>query len=79
MVKEIEIEPATPAEITATEKVMGGEDWAMWIDQLHAAGLLANNVITIAYSYIGPELTHPIYKEGTIGAAKRHLHKTARS
>lgn len=77
VVKEIDIEPATPAEIVATEKVMGGEDWAMWIDQLQAANLLADKAITLAYSYIGPELTHPIYKEGTIGAAKRHLHHTA--
>jgi enoyl-[acyl-carrier protein] reductase / trans-2-enoyl-CoA reductase (NAD+) len=78
VVKEIEIEPATPAEITATEMVMGGEDWMMWIEALLAAGLLAKNVITLAYSYIGPELTFPIYKDGTIGAAKRHLHQTAR-
>lgn len=78
VVKEIEIEPATAAEIAATEMVMGGEDWAMWITQLQAAGLLANNVTTLAYSYIGPELTHPIYKNGTIGVAKQHLHKTAR-
>jgi enoyl-[acyl-carrier protein] reductase / trans-2-enoyl-CoA reductase (NAD+) len=77
IVKEITIEPATPAEMTATEKVMGGEDWTMWIEQLLAAGLLAPHAITLAYSYIGPELTHPIYKDGTIGAAKRHLHKTA--
>lgn len=77
IVKEIDIEPAIEAEIAATEMVMGGEDWAMWIDQLSAAGVLADNVTTVAFSYIGPELTHPIYKDGTIGAAKRHLHKTA--
>ncbi len=77
VVKEIEIEPATADEIAATEMVMGGEDWAMWIDQLLAAGLLAKNAITLAYSYIGPELTHPIYKDGTIGMAKQHLHQTA--
>lgn len=79
VVKAIEIEPATSAEIAATEMVMGGEDWAMWIDQLMMAGLLAKNAITLAYSYIGPELTHPIYKDGTIGVAKQHLHKTARA
>ena len=77
IVKEIEIEPATTAEIAATEKVMGGEDWAMWIEQLSAAGVLADDAITIAFSYIGPQLTHPIYRDGTIGAAKQHLHKTA--
>jgi enoyl-[acyl-carrier protein] reductase/trans-2-enoyl-CoA reductase (NAD+) len=77
IVKEVEIEPATPAEIAATEKVMGGEDWALWIEQLLAAKLLSENVMTLAYSYIGPELTHPIYKEGTIGRAKHHLHQTA--
>lgn len=77
IVKEIEIEPATPTEIAATEMVMGGEDWRLWIDQLLAANLLAPNALTMAYSYIGPLITHPIYKDGTIGAAKRHLHKTA--
>ena len=77
IVKEIEIEPATPDEIAATEKVMGGEDWRMWIEQLLAAGLLSKNAMTVAFSYIGPELTHPIYKDGTIGVAKRHLHNTA--
>lgn len=78
IVKEIELEPAVPQEVIATEKVMGGEDWAIWIDQLMSANLLAPNVITVAYSYVGPELTHPIYKDGTIGAAKHHLHQTAR-
>ncbi|MBS0350573.1 MAG: trans-2-enoyl-CoA reductase family protein [Proteobacteria bacterium] len=79
IVKEVEIEPATETEIKATEMVMGGEDWQMWIEQLLAAEALSTNVMTLAYSYIGPELTHPIYKDGTIGAAKRHLHQTAQS
>ncbi len=78
VVKEIEIEPANAAEIYATEMVMGGEDWALWIEQLQSHQLLAENAITLAYSYIGPELTHQIYKEGTIGNAKRHLHDTAK-
>lgn len=76
-VKEVNIEPATPAEIAATKKVMGGEDWALWIEQLSAAGVLADQAVTVAYSYIGPELTHPIYKDGTIGAAKQDLHEVA--
>ncbi len=77
VVKEIEIEPANSEEIASTQAVMGGEDWQMWIEQLLAEGLLADKMTTLAYSYIGPELTHPIYKNGTIGAAKRHLHNTA--
>ncbi len=77
IVKEITIEPATAAEIQATEAVMGGEDWEMWIKQLLDRNLLAKNVVTLAYSYIGPELTHPIYKEGTIGRAKINLHQSS--
>lgn len=71
------IEPATDDEVRQTIAVMGGEDWGMWIDQLSAAGVLADGAITVAYSYIGPEVTHPIYKEGTIGQAKIDLEKTA--
>ena len=56
---------------------MGGEDWEDWMDTLSAAGVLAENAVTVAYSYIGPKLTYPIYYEGTIGRAKQHLHKTA--
>ena len=56
---------------------MGGEDWAEWIQVLSEAGVLAENAVTVAYSYIGPELTAPIYYNGTIGAAKKHLHQTA--
>lgn len=77
IVKEVDIEPANADEIFATEKVMGGEDWERWIEQLLSANLLANNAMTLAYSYIGPELTHSIYKNGTIGVAKQHLQKTA--
>jgi enoyl-[acyl-carrier protein] reductase / trans-2-enoyl-CoA reductase (NAD+) len=77
VVKDIVIEPADEAEIAATEAVMGGDDWAMWIDLLLQEGLLAPKAITIAYSYIGPALTHPIYKDGTIGRAKQHLQQTA--
>lgn len=76
-VKEITIEPATENEISNTIAVMGGEDWEMWIDFLLKENLLSEDVITIAYSYIGPPLTYPIYKDGTIGIAKNHLHMTA--
>lgn len=72
-VKEITIDAATEEEIQNTVKVMGGEDWEMWIDFLARENVLADGVMTVGYSYIGPELTYPIYKEGTIGKAKEHL------
>ncbi len=71
------IEPATEEEIEATIKVMGGEDWALWIERLLEEGLLSNQAKTIAYSYIGPDVTRAIYREGTIGMAKKHLEQTA--
>jgi len=76
-IKDIQIEPAAPSEITDTIAVMGGEDWEMWIACLSKENLLAKGVKTVAYSYLGPELTHAIYKEGTIGRAKEHLKITA--
>ncbi len=79
--KEIEtvtIEPATPEEIAHTVKVMGGEDWELWIDAMAKAGVLADGFRTVAYSYIGPELTWAIYTDGTIGRAKLHLEETAK-
>ncbi len=76
-VKDITLEAATPEEITNTIAVMGGEDWEMWIDFLAKENLLAEGVKTVAYSYIGPELTHAIYKEGTIGHAKNDLRDSA--
>jgi enoyl-[acyl-carrier protein] reductase / trans-2-enoyl-CoA reductase (NAD+) len=76
-VKDITIEPASEDEIANTIAVMGGEDWEMWIDFLMKENLLANGAATIAYTYIGPELTHPIYKEGTIGRAKADLKHSA--
>ncbi|MDR2737748.1 MAG: trans-2-enoyl-CoA reductase family protein [Puniceicoccales bacterium] len=72
-VHEVTIEPASAEEIQGTEKVMGGEDWELWIGALRSEGLLANGVKTVAYSYIGPEITYPIYANGTIGAAKDDL------
>ena len=56
---------------------MGGEDWEMWVDYLASEKLLAPGVKTVAYTYLGPELTHAVYKEGTIGKAKEHLKMTA--
>ena len=58
---------------------MGGEDWQMWIEALDEAGVLADGVRTVAYTYIGPEITHPVYRDGTIGQAKNHLEKTAKT
>lgn len=52
------VEPATEEEVLSTVKVMGGEDWADWIDALKAADVLTENAVTVAYSYIGPELTY---------------------
>lgn len=76
-VKEVTIEPANEEEINNTIAVMGGEDWEMWIDYLARENLLADGVTTVAYSYIGPKLTHAIYRDGTIGKAKEHLKETA--
>lgn len=77
-VSEVSIEPADEAEIADTVKVMGGEDWEAWIDALEAGGTLAPDARTLAYSYIGPELTYAVYRKGTIGRAKDHLEATAR-
>ena len=71
------MENASDEELASTVKVMGGEDWDMWIRELTEAGCLTEGAKTFAYSYIGPKLTSGIYKDGTIGAAKRHLEKTA--
>ena len=77
LVEEISIESATEQEISDTVKVMGGEDWKMWIDAMKEAGVLAENFQTVAYSYIGPEITWAVYTDGTIGRAKEHLEQTA--
>lgn len=73
----VTIEPATDAEAEATVKVMGGEDWEMWMRGMLDNGVLAPGATTLAYSYIGPDLTKPIYRDGTIGRAKDHLESTA--
>jgi enoyl-[acyl-carrier protein] reductase/trans-2-enoyl-CoA reductase (NAD+) len=75
----VTLPPANEKEIADTVAVMGGEDWRMWIEALAKEGLLAPGVRTLAYSYIGPEMTWPIYRDGTIGRAKSDLEKTARS
>jgi enoyl-[acyl-carrier protein] reductase/trans-2-enoyl-CoA reductase (NAD+) len=77
IVSEISIEPCTEEEIENTVAVMGGEDWAMWIDALKKEKVLAKKAITVAYSYIGPSLTEAVYRKGTIGRAKDHLEATA--
>jgi len=78
-IAEATIPPATEEEVEQTIKVMGGEDWALWIDALDKANVLGRNAITLAYSYIGPPFSWPIYRDGTIGHAKLHLEKTAQT
>lgn len=70
-------EPAEGDEIPNTVKVMGGEDWERWMKMLKEADVLAQGCRTVAYSYIGPELSHAIYRDGTIGAAKKDLEARA--
>ena len=76
-VREITAEAATEEEIGHTVKVMGGEDWVLWAKTLGEGGLLAENFITVAFSYIGPTFTNAIYRHGTIGRAKTHLEESA--
>lgn len=77
IISDVAIDPATDEEVAGTVKVMGGEDWALWIDALKEAGVLAKGFKTTAYSYIGPNLTYDVYRLGSIGKAKEHLEKTA--
>ena len=77
-VKEVTIDPANDFEIAHTEKVMGGEDWALWTRRLVDEDLLAEGCINLAYSYVGPEVTRPIYRNGTIGRAKAHLEEVGK-
>ena len=77
IVTEISIAPCQYNDIANTVAVMGGEDWAMWMEALKAENLLAPGVITVAYSYIGPSLTEAVYRKGTIGRAKDHLESSA--
>lgn len=71
------IEPAVEAEIEGTRRVMGGEDWLLWLEMLDREGLLAPGAVTLAYSYIGPDVTHAIYRDGTVGRAKQDLERTS--
>ncbi len=73
----VTLETASEQEVQETIKVMGGEDWQLWIDALSTQNLLAPHAVTVAYSYIGPDVTTPVYRNGTIGAAKDHLEATA--
>jgi len=77
VVGEVTVEPASQEEIDNTVKVMGGEDWALWMDALNAAGVLTPGCKTVSYTYIGDKLTKPIYGDATIGKAKEHLDVTA--
>ena len=77
LLRDITAEPATEAEAAATVQVMGGVDWARWIDALGERGLLRSGFRTVALSYIGSHLTSAIYRDGTIGAAKADLERTA--
>ena len=77
IVSEVTITPCNDEDIANTVEVMGGEDWQMWMDALLNAGVLADGAMTVAYSYIGPKVTEPVYRKGTIGMAKDHLEATA--
>jgi enoyl-[acyl-carrier protein] reductase/trans-2-enoyl-CoA reductase (NAD+) len=74
----VTLQPASEAEIADTVAVMGGEDWRRWMELLLEEKLLAPGARTVAYSYIGPELTWPIYRDGTIGQAKKDLERAAK-
>ena len=73
----VKVPAATEREVFETVKTMGGEDWELWIKALDEADVIAEGCTSVAYSYIGPKLTYPIYRSGTIGAAKADLEKTA--
>lgn len=77
IIHDVTVEPANEQEIADTIKVMGGEDWQLWLDALAEAGVLADNAKTFAYSYIGDKLTWPIYGHATIGRAKEDLDRVA--
>jgi len=77
LISTVDLEAATQDEIDATVKVMGGDDWYQWMDALNSAGVLSDSCKTIAYTYIGEQITQPIYGEATIGYAKKDLDNTA--
>lgn len=77
IIGEVSIEPANDDEIANTVKVMGGEDWELWMDALQQADLLAENCKTVSYTYLGDKITWPIYGQATIGRAKEDLDRAA--
>ncbi|HXV14869.1 MAG TPA: enoyl-ACP reductase FabV [Candidatus Krumholzibacteria bacterium] len=79
LVTDVTIEPAIPQEIADTVTVMGGDDWEAWMDALAGAKLLADGCKSVAYTYVGPQLTWPIYRDGTIGKAKEDLERAGRA
>jgi enoyl-[acyl-carrier protein] reductase / trans-2-enoyl-CoA reductase (NAD+) len=74
---DVTVQPATDEEVSGTVKVMGGEDWSLWIDALLEADALAQGALSVAFSYIGPSMSSAIYRSGTIGKAKEDLERTA--
>ena len=79
LIESVSIEPANDEDIENTIKVMGGEDWELWMEALSQAGVLTPETKTVAYSYIGPEVTWPVYKNGTIGTAKLDVERASRT
>lgn len=79
LIESVSIEPANEEDIENTIKVMGGEDWELWMEALSQAGVLTPKTKTVAYSYIGPEVTWPVYKNGTIGTAKLDVERASRT
>jgi enoyl-[acyl-carrier protein] reductase / trans-2-enoyl-CoA reductase (NAD+) len=79
IIHDVTLEPATPGEVEDTVAVMGGDDWEMWIQALMEGGVLAPGAASVAYSYVGPEMTWPMYHHGTIGRAKADLDQRARA
>ncbi len=77
-IKEVTVPSATEEEISNTVKVMGGEDWMDWISELVKADVIEKDALTVAFSYLGPELTYPMYTKGSIGKAKEHLFRTSK-
>ena len=78
VVNDVTLDTANAEEIAHTVKVMGGEDWELWMNALDGAGVIKEGCQTVAYSYIGPQVTWPIYKDGTIGKAKEDLERAGR-
>ncbi|WP_062268428.1 enoyl-ACP reductase FabV [Endozoicomonas arenosclerae] len=76
-IKPVALKPASEQEIQDTVKVMGGEDWFNWVQELQEERLLAKGFRTMAYSYIGPQITHALYHQGTLGRAKQNLQEYA--